>query len=790
MSAAEQEAALVRRTGAKRVGREWRTTCPCHRDKHPSLDFHAEGDRLLFFCRSAGCDSGAVFEAFRRMFPDIFPSRTQPGSNGKRSCREIPYELCDAHGQAVAVHVRREDPITGKKVGFYWRLPDGTLGLGGTPVANLPLYNLPALLHAKAAATKKGRPLFVIVCEGEKAADAATRLGYVAVATVTGASSIPSDETLRPLLDCRVMLWPDNDTPGRLHMTRIAARLVALGHEALRFVVIPDAKPKDDAADFRGTKADLNGFLRERLEEAVVEEPASGPGVASFTPFPVESLPEPFQSFVTKGAKALYCDPAHLALPILAGAASAIGNTRRLKLKRRWSEPPIIWAALVGVSGNQKSPAIELALEPIRQRQVTAMRRHDQEMRDFQQELAEYERDAAKWRKSGSEGAPPEKPEQPTADRCLTDDTTIEALGVLLQQNPRGLLMARDELSGWLGSFEQYKKGKGSDVPKWLEMHGGRPLVVDRKGSGVLHVPSAAVSVVGGIQPEPLRRALGREHFENGLAARLLLAYPPRRAKRWTEDEVDEATEAQMEAVFDRLFGLNPETDESGNERSQLLTLAPEAKAAWVKFFNEHATEQAALEGDLAAAWSKLEGYAARFALVIHLVRWAAGDPTIQDHSRVDAKSLKAGVSLSRWFGAEAQRIYALMAETTEEREQRDVADWIGRRPGAEATARVLAHGLRRFRNDTESAEEFLKDLAEAGFGRLEEVEPGLKGGRPTVRFRVYPPVTVTETPRTADKTGVSVTVTPSIGSQDVPEQAVPEGEDVIPGPPAQAVGP
>ena len=142
---------------------------------------------------------------------------------------------------------------------------------------------------------------------------------------------------------------------------------------------------------------------------------------------------------------------------------------------------------------------------------------------------------------------------------------------------------------------------------------------------------------------------------------------------------------------------------------------------------------------------------------------------------------------ISRWFGAEAQRVYALMVETTEAREQRRVVEWIGRR-GGEATPRDLTHGLRKFRGDPEGAEECLRNLAEAGFGRLEETDPGLKGGRPTVRFRLTPPVTVTKTSGIPDKAGVLVTVTPSIGSQDVPEQAVPEGEDVIPGPPGQAV--
>ena len=51
-------------------------------------------------------------------------------------------------------------------------------------------------------------------------------------------------------------------------------------------------------------------------------------------------------------------------------------------------------------------------------------------------------------------------------------DTTVEALAPILRVNPRGLLLARDELAGWIGSFDRYSgKGKsGADAANWLSM--------------------------------------------------------------------------------------------------------------------------------------------------------------------------------------------------------------------------------------------------------------------------------------------------------------------------------
>ena len=62
-------------------------------------------------------------------------------------------------------------------------------------------------------------------------------------------------------------------------------------------------------------------------------------------------------------------------------------------------------------------------------------------------------------------------------------DITVEAIAKRLAAAPKGLLLATDELAGWLGSFDRYTNGKG-DVEHWLTMHGARDLMVDRKTEG------------------------------------------------------------------------------------------------------------------------------------------------------------------------------------------------------------------------------------------------------------------------------------------------------------------
>src|SRR6185437_10366538 len=138
-----------------------------------------------------------------------------------------------------------------------------------------------------------------------------------------------------------------------------------------------------------------------------------------------------------------------------------------------------------------------------------------------------------------------------------------------------------------------------------------------------VYVAHAAVSITGGIQPSILARALGQEHFENGLAARILFAYPPRRRKQWTDADVDRDTERRIEGVFARLYALESDVDDEGEPRPKLLRFTPGGKRPWIREYNALADEAADLTGDLAGAASKLEGCVPRLALIVHCLRQA-----------------------------------------------------------------------------------------------------------------------------------------------------------------------
>lgn len=141
---------------------------------------------------------------------------------------------------------------------------------------------------------------------------------------------------------------------------------------------------------------------------------------------------------MTAGAKAIFCDASYLALPLLTSLAAAIGNTRRLQLKRGWAVPPILWGAVVGESGSAKTPAFMLAMRPVQERERKAMARNAKAATRHAADLALWDKELTQWKRDKSATCDaPARPADPAAARYMVSDTTVEALAPMLSENPR-----------------------------------------------------------------------------------------------------------------------------------------------------------------------------------------------------------------------------------------------------------------------------------------------------------------------------------------------------------------
>jgi Protein of unknown function (DUF3987) len=495
----------------------------------------------------------------------------------------------------------------------------------------------------------------------------------------------------------------------------------------------------------------------------VQEAPKPPPPPPPYIPPPLTLLPSVLQEYVIAAAESLTVDVSYILLPLLSSLGAAIGNTRSIILKRGFIQPPIIWTGIIGRSGSRKSPALDKGCFAVMENERGLMRQNKEAMDKYDNDLAEW--DAKSNKERGK------KPEQPLQCTCLMDDMTLAALADAMQENPRGVLVKKDELSHWFAAFDQYHSGKGADVSRWLSLHTGVFFGVDRRTDKRRYrIHNPRVCIAGGIQPKVLARVLTEDFFERGLPARFLLANPPMRQDRWNETTIpDDLREAVLE-LFEELWLLPPEPHD-GDKHPKLLPLDRDAKAVYVAYYNEVGV--AAIEADEReeAASCKLTGYAARLALVGQLAR----DPNA---TILTGEVMRAACDLARWFGNEATRIYAELAETREQREQRELIEFIERRGGA-VYEREVMQSFARLKNDKPGAEQELTALVKAGRGKWEPVEHGGGPGRPTRKFRLLRSSTSTQFGISRGKTGNSVDVD-TLNSQKITAPEEPETKPAL----------
>jgi len=269
-------------------------------------------------------------------------------------------------------------------------------------------------------------------------------------------------------------------------------------------------------------------------------------------------------------------------------------------------------------------------------------------------------------------------------------------------------------------------------------MYDAGPVTVDRKTSGTVHIPSAAVSITGAVQGRILRGLLTEENVASGLVSRFIFAMPPRRPMRWSETAasfvlVDEVA-SLFQMLLDGAIGRDVRTD-----GPKVLDLDPEAKVEFRRFAEETYAAASEASGAVAGMLSKLTALAGRFALVIHLARQAGREPTLGD--RVDVESVRRGVALASWAGSEQRRIYSLLLDGRGVDEAADDAErlrrWLEARGGV-ASMRDVHRGLARFHDEERADAAVARLVAECRAVR----ETTATGGRPARVVRLVGPAT------------------------------------------------
>lgn len=667
------------------------------------------------------------------------------GISADEANRVVPYRYAEAGGSLLGYMVRAEHGNGGKS----FRPLTFCMGPAGEQAWRSVAFPMPRPLYGlDRLAARPDAPALVV--EGEKAADAAESLfpDHVVI-TSPGGSKAAGKADWRPLAGRNVFIWPDNDEAGASYAREVTAVAEAAGAASVHVVTLPNGlPPKWDLAD------DLPaGVSRADIEAALKRAQDTGPAPITSTlpavlPFIDELLPPAIGTYVMDIADRQQAPADFAAVTALCALASLVGNRVRVAPKEHddWIVVPNLWGAIIGRPSAMKSPAMKSALAPLyaiqdRMREswteATQASRLDAALSALDGKDAK--RRAEKALKAGDRNAARNiiadladgKDEDIPCPRVLVNDATVEKLGELLNENPRGLLLVRDELPGFLSRME--KEEYASERAFYLEaFNGDGSFTFDRIGRGTVHIGNCTLSLIGGVQPSriaPIVRGAVEGTTNDGLIQRLQLAVWPDDigSWKWTDRSPNRAALDAYTAVFDALDGGLP----GSPEQPQVLRFSIEAQRLFRAWMEELQTEarSGGLPSTLESHLLKMPATVASLALLFELIEGGRFE--------VRETAIRRALGWADYLRSHANRLYA-SGGTVAEDGARLILDRRSQLPSPFTARDILRKGWAGLTE--REAVSTATDLLVATRHCREVPRPsGADGGRPTTAFVWHP---------------------------------------------------
>jgi hypothetical protein len=337
--------------------------------------------------------------------------------------------------------------------------------------------------------------------------------------------------------------------------------------------------------------------------------------------------------------------PEFLFTSFLPVAASRLGTGAQIVVKpgAGFKQPAIIRTCLVAKSGDMKSPPQKVVIQ--------ALEELENEAREaYAEKVKTYESALRKWNKSGEKGV---KPEEPVCKRYILQNGSIESRIAIHAENPRGLLLYRDEWSAHLTGRNKYRQGKGDDAENELTEFDGGQLIKDvADASKRLHLAKTAISRTGTTQFSKLKELMGDHDDGVGEFGRWLFcvaACPPSYIN--LEDEKPLTLTPLLKDLYRNLELMPP----------QEYFLSEAAKGLYQKYHNSLVdlgySEQ---NPGIQIALPKLRSYFARFTLLLHCINQALSGSVTKPATHIDGFTVVAASELCSYFLAQLRVIYAL----------------------------------------------------------------------------------------------------------------------------------
>ncbi|MBU2828003.1 MAG: YfjI family protein [Acidithiobacillus ferriphilus] len=524
---------------------------------------------------------------------------------------------------------------------------------------------------------------------------------------------------------------------------------------------------------------------------AATEWPTPEPlpvGLPPVQTFNADLLPVALRAYVMDISDRLQCPPDFPAVAFVVALSSLAGARIGIRPKAHddWLCVPNLWGGVVGRPSVMKTPSMQEPLKMLHRLEALARSRYTEAKLGHETKLLIHKLKAddakkqaqARLKKGVTEAElvellrTEEQPKEPTLQRYVVNDSTVEKLGEILQENPDGVLVFRDELVAWLRTLDRdgHEGDRGFYLEAWT---GAQPFTYDRIGRGTVHIESVTLAILGGIQPGPLRQYISAATQggagDDGLLQRFqLLVWSDvstewRNVDRWPDTEAKQA----VWRIFERLADLSLHHEES---EVPYVRFGPDAQITFDEWREtlEHRLRNEAMAPVLEAHMGKFRSLVPSLALIFHLVD--------EDTAMlpVGPKHVQRAIAWAEYLETHAWRVYsqaldpALAAAVALSARLDDLPDSFTARD----IYRKCWAGL-----DRESTEKALGVLVE--FCHVQGQEESTRG-RSTTIYQKNPKLKNNSgnVSRGADKTAKSPPLPPSVSFGSSPTQ---ESENIFP---------
>jgi len=385
-------------------------------------------------------------------------------------------------------------------------------------------------------------------------------------------------------------------------------------------------------------------------------------------PFPVAALGPILAGAVDAIVDMVQCPTAIAAQSVIAAASLAAQPHVNVEHPATGKPCPVsLFLVTVAASGERKSAADQIALDPVRLHEAALIERSEKEHREYLDHSRAYER--ARDRVLGKFVGDLEKlkreiaalgpvPQAPLGPMMIAQDPSIEGLHISMRtgQPSMGLFSAEGGL--FIGGHGMSDDNRLKTAAGLSNFWDGTPVSRVRAGDGVTYLRGKRLSlhlmVQPGIADGLLRNPVLRSQ---GLLSRMLVAAPASTAGTRLQKPIKKSTEGALKRYRDRMLQLlrkKPPGNSSKNELEPLsLPLCDSAKKQWVKFADEIERELgpgARLESVRSFA-NKLAEHALRIAAVLQLI----DNPNSRE---IGLKVFERALTLARFYLDEALRQY------------------------------------------------------------------------------------------------------------------------------------